>query len=272
MTGAALLPKRCARRDRDRLVRATTPDGISHTLWALTDRSTQTAIADDLAGRRALIADGHHRYATYRELQTRLNASRGPGPWDFGLALLVDSSSHGPQVHAIHRVLHGFDLQRALDTAPSWELGIRDVGSPADGLAGLDDEPGFAAVLSDGRRSVVVTDPHGRVRAASVREREPAALAELDVSVLHRGLVEAVWALEDSVETVGTRTPSRRRWQRPRSSAGTAVLLRPTPIAAVAAVAAAGARMPRKSTLFTPKPASGLIMRRFADADCAVPS
>jgi uncharacterized protein (DUF1015 family) len=33
----------------------------------------------------------------------------------------------------------------------------------------------------------------------------------------------------------------------------------------VAAIAAAGARMPRKSTLFTPKPASGLVMRRFAD-------
>ena len=46
---------------------------------------------------------------------------------------------------------------------------------------------------------------------------------------------------------------------------GTAVLMRPTPVAAVAAVAAAGARMPRKSTLFTPKPASGLVMRRFAD-------
>jgi uncharacterized protein (DUF1015 family) len=34
---------------------------------------------------------------------------------------------------------------------------------------------------------------------------------------------------------------------------------------AVAEIAASGARMPRKSTLFTPKPASGLVMRRFAD-------
>jgi uncharacterized protein (DUF1015 family) len=42
-------------------------------------------------------------------------------------------------------------------------------------------------------------------------------------------------------------------------------LLRPTPPAAVAAIAAAGGRMPRKSTLFTPKPASGLVMRRFVD-------
>jgi uncharacterized protein (DUF1015 family) len=32
-------------------------------------------------------------------------------------------------------------------------------------------------------------------------------------------------------------------------------------VTAVTAVAAAGERMPRKSTLFTPKPASGLVMR-----------
>jgi uncharacterized protein (DUF1015 family) len=30
-------------------------------------------------------------------------------------------------------------------------------------------------------------------------------------------------------------------------------------------VAAAGERMPRKSTLSTPKPASGVVLRRFAD-------
>ena len=49
------------------------------------------------------------------------------------------------------------------------------------------------------------------------------------------------------------------------AESGELVLLRPTPVDAVSAVAAAGARMPRKSTLFTPKPASGLVMRRFCD-------
>ena len=51
-----------------------------------------------------------------------------------------------------------------------------------------------------------------------------------------------------------------------QASGGTAVLMRPTPVSAVVAVARAGGRMPRKSTLFTPKPASGLVLRRFADA------
>jgi uncharacterized protein (DUF1015 family) len=43
------------------------------------------------------------------------------------------------------------------------------------------------------------------------------------------------------------------------------LLLNPTPVADVAAVAAAGDRMPRKSTLFVPKPATGLLIRAFAD-------
>jgi uncharacterized protein (DUF1015 family) len=50
-----------------------------------------------------------------------------------------------------------------------------------------------------------------------------------------------------------------------QASGGSALLLNPTPVADVAAVAAAGDRMPRKSTLFVPKPATGLLIRAFAD-------
>jgi uncharacterized protein (DUF1015 family) len=46
---------------------------------------------------------------------------------------------------------------------------------------------------------------------------------------------------------------------------GVALLLNPTPVADIAAVAASGERMPRKSTLFVPKPATGLLIRAFSD-------
>jgi uncharacterized protein (DUF1015 family) len=42
---------------------------------------------------------------------------------------------------------------------------------------------------------------------------------------------------------------------------GVALLLRAPSPADVAAVARAGARMPRKSTLFVPKPRTGLVLR-----------
>ncbi len=50
-----------------------------------------------------------------------------------------------------------------------------------------------------------------------------------------------------------------------RSSRGVALLLRAASPADVAAVARAGARMPRKSTLFVPKPRTGLVLRPHGD-------
>lgn len=250
--------------DQQPVAQATTPDGVHHRLWAVTDPAVHAAIAADLAGRRALIADGHHRYATYRELQQRYDSERGPGPWDRGLTLLVDSSSYGPQVHAIHRVLVGLSLDDAVGGADT--VGQTIPATDIDGaMAAVERAEGFAAVLTDGQRSVILTDPGHALAQAATTIGEPAALATLDVTVLHRVLVAQVWKLEDVVEVVGYAHSVDEALTAARLSNGTAVLLRPTPVAAVASVAAAGARMPRKSTLFTPKPASGLVMRRFAD-------
>ncbi len=251
--------------DRNPVAHAETADGITHTLWSLTDPSEHASIAQDLHARRALIADGHHRYATYRERQRVRRTAAGPGPWDRGLTLLVDSSDYGPQVHAIHRVVVGLDLDGAVGLVSGIGTTEATEADPADAVAQIEATIGFAVVLTDGERSVVVTDPVGRLAEASRRAGEPAELGALDVTIVHRGLVEAVWQLDDHVQTVHYAHTIRDALADARRSLGVAILLRPTPVTAVAAVAAAGARMPRKSTLFTPKPASGLVMRRLAD-------
>jgi uncharacterized protein (DUF1015 family) len=253
---------------RTPVAEAQTPDMITHRLWALPDPALHVAVAQDLRTRRALIADGHHRYATYRQLQELCRSERGPGPWDRGLSLLVDSSSYGPQVHAIHRVLVGIRLADVLDRLGAGAT-VTALADPADGLARAAGFAGFAAVLTDGASAVLLEDTDGALAASAAAPDDVPALAELDVSVLHRGLVGAVLALPDSVEQVGYAHSESEAIEAARASGGTAVLLRPTPVAAVAAVAAAGGRMPRKSTLFTPKPASGLVMRRFSDEPAA---
>ena len=73
------MPTRCSRRRRR-------PTASTHRLWAITDRRTALPpIADDLPARRALIADGHHRYATYRELQHEQDREPGAGTVGPGL-------------------------------------------------------------------------------------------------------------------------------------------------------------------------------------------
>jgi uncharacterized protein (DUF1015 family) len=246
------------------IAEASTPDDVTHRLWAVTDQEQHRAVEADLNTRRALIADGHHRYATYRELQRSYDAERGPGPWDRGLTLLVDSSSYGPQVHAIHRVLVGAPLD-TVSAALSGSLTLTPYDDLRAAMSALDSAAGFAVVLSDGKRVLLANDPERRLRADAARPGEPAAIAELDVIVLHRIVVEKLLGIADTVDTVGYAHSVNDAIEDAQTSGGTAVLMRPTPVAAVAAVAAAGARMPRKSTLFTPKPASGLVMRRFVD-------
>ena len=250
--------------DVDVVASATTPDGNTHRLWAVTDPAQHAAVEADLSTRRALIADGHHRYATYRQLQSDLRAQRGDGPWDRGLALLVDSSSYGPQVHAIHRVLVGVPLQGAVEQAER-VCEVHEIATARGALDAAAGVAGFAAVLTDGVRSFLISKPDSAVVSGTLTPDEPAALAELDVTVLHRALVGRVWHLPDTADAVGYAHSVDEAIAEALRTGGTAVLLRPTPVEAVAAVAAAGARMPRKSTFFTPKPASGLVMRRFVD-------
>jgi uncharacterized protein (DUF1015 family) len=233
-------------------VTAATPDGIEHALWAITDRVVHAEVEADLRERRALIADGHHRYATYLRLQS--DHAGTPGPWDRGLTFLVDTSAYGPQVHPIHRVV----ARPAKELVARLEaFGARtrrtSLAEAQNYLVNTDE---FAVALVENNDAVIVT---------GIAPSDDSALSRLDVSVLHKVVVERIWGLEDTPENVGYAHSVAEAIAHADESGGTAVLLRATPVADVAAVAAAGQRMPRKSTLFTPKPASGMALRRFAD-------
>jgi uncharacterized protein (DUF1015 family) len=247
--------------DQEPTSTATTPDGLRHRLWAVTDPAAHTAVATDLAGRRALIADGHHRYATYRQLQADHHGE--PGPWDRGLTLLVDTSSYGPQVHPIHRIV-ALDWPRILElTRAAAEVSEPMSVTAAEELLARTD--GFAVALAHDDEAVVVSGLSAEIAQDALGADAGTALGELDITVLHRVLVERVWQLSDTVDNVGYAHSVSEALEQARQTGRTAVLVRATPVQAVAAVAAAGERMPRKSTLFTPKPASGVVLRRFAD-------
>jgi uncharacterized protein (DUF1015 family) len=250
--------------DRPPLVTAQV-DGVTHRIWALTDPETLRAVAGDLLARRAVIADGHHRYATYlRHQADRHAAGAGAGPWDRGLALLVDASTYGPQVHAIHRVVPGLALADAVSRAAAG-FATRDVPA-ADALGALAGVHGGAAfLLTDGSRWVLLTDPDPALITSTLPAERSAAWRSLDVTVAHRMLIDQLWELEDHEDVVGFEHSVADAVAAAQRTGGTALLLNPTPVEGVAAVAEAGERMPRKSTLFTPKPRTGLLMRAYAD-------
>ena len=240
-------------------------DGVTHRIWALTDPAVLREIAADLLPRRAVIADGHHRYATYlRHQADRHAAGAGAGPWDRGLALLVDASTYGPQVHAIHRYVPGLSLDDAVSRAAAG-FSVQDVpaSSALAALAAADKATAF--VVTDGDRWVLLTDPSPDLVASTLpAERSPAWRA-LDVTIAHRVLIDRLWQLQDTEDVVGFEHDVPAAVAAAQRTGGVALLLNPTPVEAVAAVAEVGERMPRKSTLFTPKPRTGLLIRAYED-------
>jgi uncharacterized protein (DUF1015 family) len=251
---------------REPEMQATTEDGIRHRLWSVTDPEALAAVAADLLPRHALIADGHHRYATYLAYQADRHArGDGPGPWDFGLVYLVDARAFGPRVEAIHRVIAGLPLDQAVRAASAAFTVTRLEPEPDSALQALADagRDGPAFVLSDGDRWHLLTRPDPAQLAAAVPDDHAPAWRELDVTVAHRLLIGQLWRLDDREGIVDFEHDLKAALATARAAGGTALILRPTPVDQVAAVAAAGERMPRKSTLFTPKPRSGLVLRRY---------
>ena len=238
----------------------TTADGTQHRLWALSDPAAVQRVAADLLWHRALIADGHHRHAAYR----RLRAERG-GPAEYGLALLVDAGRYPLSLHAIHRVLPHVPLATAAVQAGK-VFAVRETADPHHALDAIPAGE-HAFVLSDGSTHYLLTAPDPAALAEAIPADRPEAWRALDATVLHHVLVESIWQLPDTPEEVRFDHDPYHAVAEAARIGGTAVLLRPTTEEVVRQLAGAGVLMPRKSTAFGPKPATGLVMRLLTEED-----
>jgi uncharacterized protein (DUF1015 family) len=274
--------------ERAPLVTITTEDGITHRLWRLCDPAELAAIGADLAGRRALIADGHHRYAAYQDLQAEMrSAGLGNGPWDYGLAFLVDSAAYPPRVGAIHRVLPGLAPDRAAALArEAFTVTDLPAGTPLDEaldrLAGAG-RTGTAFLLAGGPVFRLLSDPDPAQVQAAMPPGVSGSWRSLDASVLQELLLGRLWGIADSERDVlidhsaadavravsGDARATDVAEDTPGvvAGTGTAVISNPVPFGVVLEIAARGERVPRKSTSFGPKPRTGLVLRTFGPAD-----
>ncbi|MET7521222.1 DUF1015 domain-containing protein [Streptomyces sp. NPDC005248] len=257
-TGATAVIERTIHRPP--LLATTTEDGYCHRLWAVTDPADRSEIETDLARHQALIADGHHRWATYLRLQQEHTV---PGPWDFGLVLLVDTARYPLRVRAIHRLLHRLPVADAL-SALNGIFRVRDVEGPLpvalDALAGAAAE-GNAFLLAGDGRFHLVDRPDEALLARTVPADRPPAWRALDATVLHATLLDHVWRIPDTPEHIAYIHDTEAAVDQAERHDATAVLMHPVREEVVRDLARQGVTMPRKSTSFGPKPASGLVLR-----------
>ncbi|KUJ67314.1 chromosome partitioning protein ParA [Streptomyces albus subsp. albus] len=269
--GAARIIERAA--TREPLLSTTTEDGVRHVLWRVSDPDEIAEITADLAQHVALIADGHHRWATYLRLRAE---HPEPGPWDFGLVLLVDTARYPLRVRAIHRLLHLLPPSTALD-AIGRAFRVRTVDGPlpralaaldaaaADGArAGTAPFGGSAFLLAGEGRFHLLDRPDPELLARTVPADRPAAWRTLDATVLHSVLLEHLWQVPDAPAHIGYIHDAAAAVAQADRHGGTAVLLRPVSEDVVHDLARQGVAMPHKSTSFGPKPATGLVLRSLA--------
>ncbi|MFE6335381.1 DUF1015 domain-containing protein [Streptomyces sp. NPDC057806] len=243
------------------LLATTTEDGFRHRLWAVTAPDDVTRIQSDLGRHQALIADGHHRWATYRRLRAE---HPSPSPWDYGLVLLVDTARYPLRVRAIHRLLHDLPVTDAVASLEGLfrvqrlEVPLADALEALAGAA----RDGNAFLLAGDGAFHLVDRPDPALLDRTVPTDRPPAWRTLDATVLHATLLDQIWHIPEDDPTriayIHDATATVRKAER---DGGTAVLMHPVHEEVVRDLARQGVTMPRKSTSFGPKPASGLVLR-----------
>ncbi|MET9498001.1 DUF1015 domain-containing protein [Streptomyces sp. NPDC006552] len=259
-TGATAVIEATARRAP--LLSTTTEDGYSHRLWSLTDPAEIRAVRADLARHQALIADGHHRWATYLRLRAE---HPSPTPWDHGLVLLVDTARYPLRVRAIHRLLNRLPVDRALAAAAPF-FRVREVAGPLapamDSLAEAAKDGNAFLLTGAGATYHLLDRPDPALLDRTIPADRPAAWRTLDATVLHSTLLGHVWGIpEDSPADIAYIHDTAATVEKAQRDGGTAVLMHPVREEVVRELARQGVTMPRKSTSFGPKPATGLVLR-----------
>jgi uncharacterized protein (DUF1015 family) len=196
------------------------------------------------------IADGHHRYETaisYR--QENPVATHIPG-------LIVPIADPGLVALPTHRIIEG----QPVDAAALLRcLGERFVVEERE--AELDPQ-GLLEGLTGREPAAAIALPNGRVYALTARVPTDEGL---EIAVIERDVVRPLMrAAGDGAALRYSADPGAVFDALARGTAPAGVLVRPTPVERVLAVADARGVMPPKSTYFMPKVPAGLVLMRYA--------
>jgi uncharacterized protein (DUF1015 family) len=225
---------------------------VRHRVWRIADPATVERIAQLMAHRNLLIADGHHRYETALAFG-RDNA--GLAGADRVMMTFVNMHSPGLRILATHRLVNGlanFDADALIARLAASAV-------PLEKLRNL-----FATPAPDRLRLGIAIA--GRDDAYLVdRPRKP---EDLDVRFLHDEILAGALGISEQEVREEKYLKYVRGFdaavERVRAGeAQVAFLLEPTTVEQVANVAFSGGVMPQKSTDFYPKLLSGLTIYRL---------
>lgn len=254
----------------------TTGDGIVHRVWAVRDRLVVDGLTEAFRDKKLYIADGHHRYETavhYRRWREERDGRDGAAAWV--MMTLMDIRHPGLVVFPTHRLVRGLEesgakslLERCKDSFDIYPY------------HGFDLDKLFQAIQADGKKAAALYAGGKFVilvlRDRSVIDKKLAymspAYRNLDVTILHTLILEELLGIDkenmkDQKNLAYTRDAAEAMAAVDAGEADCAFLIGATRVEEIAAVAAAGEKMPQKSTYFYPKLITGHLMNLLEDLE-----
>lgn len=223
-------------------------DGVIHTVERIVDPARIAEICTAVSSSPVVIADGHHRYAisrTFRdEVRTRTNSKQT----DAELTLTYINELVGEQlsVAAIHRYYNGATSEQ-LRTQLSGYFDFEDAHAVDDQTIREMNERNSLVFINERLEASWMTPKNtvfDQVRALDSARLE-FSLQQIEHQV---GYQHGALEVQEIVRT---------------GKATAAILIRPVSVAEIQRTANEGLLMPPKSTFFTPKLRTGLVLREL---------
>jgi uncharacterized protein (DUF1015 family) len=260
--------------------------GVVHKLWSVTDTKTLETIRREMADKKLVIADGHHRYETalaYRdECRARVGRVDSNAPYEKVMMTLFNTAGKGLTILPTHRVVanvpnfsvggfraalanafdvHSHPFNESAERPKAYEQFRRDL------LHGQE-QRAVGAYAGDGAFYIFVLKKEANLEV--LLQGVSAAQRSLDVVLLHRLILErGLNITQDAVKTEKNITYEREMdaaiGEVDSGRALICFLLNPVSVETVAEMALGGEVLPQKSTDFFPKLMSGIAMYRLKD-------
>ncbi|MFM8311500.1 MAG: DUF1015 family protein [Ilumatobacteraceae bacterium] len=219
--------------------------GVLHAVERVDDPERIAAISESIGANPVLIADGHHRYAISRTYRDEIRASGlTDSPAELTLTYVAELVDDQLSIDAIHRLYSGMPADRLL------EVLARHFATEDAGVIGA----GTAAEMAQ-RGALCFVAPDGRGTWLTPRDGSFAGVRNLDGALLEHALAgeDVEVGYQHGIEHVAAALRT--------GACSAAVLIRPTDITEIRRTADERLLMPPKSTFFTPKLRTGLVIR-----------
>jgi uncharacterized protein (DUF1015 family) len=259
---------------------------VVHKLWPVTDTKTLETIRREMADKKLVIADGHHRYETalaYRdECRARAGRVDANAPYEKVMMALFNTAGEGLTILPTHRVVanvpnfsfegfraaladafdvHAYPFSGSAERPQAYEQFRRDL------LRGQE-QRAVGAYAGDGAFYIFVLKKEANLEV--LLQGVSPAQRRLDVVLLHRLILErGLKITQDAVKAEKNITYEREMdtaiGEVDSGRAQICFLLNPVSVETVAEMAMGGEVLPQKSTDFFPKLMSGITMYRLKD-------